>query len=398
MSFSRLPIWTMSVSTASTSPPTPSTPPPAPTPLDPEVRVTLPTPSSFSSRRTRSNSSDPESSPKDTAKSHGRSVSFSLDHGDEQDHVQKLYRIPQKKASTPTDNSNRAPVPPPLTLTTSRSALPLLSPFTRAPATAPHSRFTHTAAARGLSIAPALSRGARHSISGAQGSIWSATGYTTNKTGWASPALNSAKSIGTAARHRGLTVAVLKDDKDLIVGDVPLTPGLHTGMSTVKSSEESVSADHGEDEPNRKQDKREGGLVAISTRSPPVIILCRYYHTPGLTCTSRPCRFVHNLDAIKSPKPAREYEMLSPEAKDPTEGTFAQAQLRAKTKILDLDELVTKGAVPGETVVLSGENGHEVTGTVYLMSGGGKGPAGKSRAKFKSTSREQGRADYSGPL
>ena len=77
--------------------------------------------------------------------------------------------------------------------------------------------------------------------------------------------------------------------------------------------------------------------------------------------------------------------MKSPNA-DPTGGTFAQAQMKAQAKILNVDELVNAGAAPGETVVLSAGEGHEVVGTVYLMSGGGKGPAGKSRSKFKSES------------
>jgi hypothetical protein len=114
-----------------------------------------------------------------------------------------------------------------------------------------------------------------------------------------------------------------------------------------------------------------------------VVILCRYYHTPGLTCTSRPCRFVHNLETLKSPKPVDQYGMKSPNA-DPTGGTFAQAQMQAQVKIYNVDELVNNGAAPGETVVLSSGEGHEIVGTVYLMSGGGKGPAGKSRTKFKS--------------
>lgn len=75
--------------------------------------------------------------------------------------------------------------------------------------------------------------------------------------------------------------------------------------------------------------------------------------------------------------------MKSPNA-DPTGGTFAEAQMKAQAKILKVDELVANGATPGETVVLADEGGKEVRGTVYLMSGGGKGPAGKSRAKFKS--------------
>lgn len=39
---------------------------------------------------------------------------------------------------------------------------------------------------------------------------------------------------------------------------------------------------------------------------------------------------------------------------------------------------------PGEMVTLESASGFKVTGTVFLMSGGGKGPAGKSKAKFKS--------------
>lgn len=50
----------------------------------------------------------------------------------------------------------------------------------------------------------------------------------------------------------------------------------------------------------------------------------------------------------------------------------------------DVDE---KGIVPGEKVVVAAENGEEVEGMVFLMSGGGKGPAGKGKAKFKSESK-----------
>lgn len=61
-------------------------------------------------------------------------------------------------------------------------------------------------------------------------------------------------------------------------------------------------------------------------------------------------------------------------------GTFAQAQDAALGKTLD----DVTAAQPGETVVLSGIGGRELVGTVYLMSGGGKGPAGKTKAKYKS--------------
>ena len=114
------------------------------------------------------------------------------------------------------------------------------------------------------------------------------------------------------------------------------------------------------------------------------VILCRYYHTPGLTCTSRPCRFVHQLDGLLSPSSL--VDMKSPVTGDATQGTFAQAQMKAQAKALKIDELVENGAAPGETVVLASDDGAEIMGTVFLMSGGGKGPAGKSRAKYKSES------------
>ena len=73
--------------------------------------------------------------------------------------------------------------------------------------------------------------------------------------------------------------------------------------------------------------------------------------------------------------------MLSPtKTPDPTIGTFAQAQMAAQVKTLDVAAMA-----PGETVTLADEDtGEEVMGTVFLMSGGGKGPGGKSKAKFKS--------------
>lgn len=131
------------------------------------------------------------------------------------------------------------------------------------------------------------------------------------------------------------------------------------------------------------------------------MILCRYFHTPGLTCTSRPCRFIHSLAALP-PSPSvdpTKLRMLSPtRSPDYTMGTFSQAQdeklnpdLQAKTlstkKDAEIDELVSQ-AQPGETVVLASASGAKMVGTVYYMSGGGKGPAGKSKAKYKSKSSQ----------
>jgi hypothetical protein len=82
--------------------------------------------------------------------------------------------------------------------------------------------------------------------------------------------------------------------------------------------------------------------------------------------------------------------MLSPT--DATKGTFAraQAEVLSPTRTLFVKESETgvevevSAAQPGEVVVLHGASGAEMEGTVYYMSGGGKGPAGKSKIKFKS--------------
>jgi hypothetical protein len=109
------------------------------------------------------------------------------------------------------------------------------------------SRFSSTAAERGLSISPvALARSSnRHSVSGVPTgldgvkSIWSPglSVIGNNNSGWISPSLNSARSVGTLARTRGLTIGVVKDDnKELLVGDVPMTPGLASGGSGKSAS------------------------------------------------------------------------------------------------------------------------------------------------------------------
>jgi len=91
--------------------------------------------------------------------------------------------------------------------------------------------------------------------------------------------------------------------------------------------------------------------------------------------------------------------MLSPT--DATKGTFAraQAEVLSPTRTLFVKEsesgveVEVSEAQPGEVVVLHGAGGAEMQGTVYYMSGGGKGPAGKSKVKFKSESylHERGR-------
>jgi hypothetical protein len=53
-------------------------------------------------------------------------------------------------------------------------------------------------------------------------------------------------------------------------------------------------------------------------------------------------------------------------------------------RTLSLKDVDATEVQPGETVVVEDETGEEVVGEVYIMSGGGKGPAGKSKAKYRS--------------
>lgn len=80
--------------------------------------------------------------------------------------------------------------------------------------------------------------------------------------------------------------------------------------------------------------------------------------------------------------------MLSPTVPtpgpDPSIGVFANAQQSAATHALTLQNLDLQDVVPGETVVLADQTGEDVVGQIYIMSGGGKGPAGKSKTKYRS--------------
>lgn len=227
------------------------------TPTNPvaQIKLTLPTPPSFAAhRRTQSITSSPSSnagSPqRQVKKGHNRSVSFSQDveiktmSPENKAPFGGLYRIPQKheangSSSSIDEVSPRTRKGPPSALALgSRSSKgfamgsgSLLSPFSRGPKTAPvQSRFATTAAARGLSIAPALAKLKDKTTPSLPGikSIWSAGATSTG--GWITPGLGSAKSVtpasATTARQRGLSVAVLKDGKEMLVDSGPITPGL----------------------------------------------------------------------------------------------------------------------------------------------------------------------------
>jgi hypothetical protein len=76
-----------------------------------------------------------------------------------------------------------------------------------------------------------------------------------------------------------------------------------------------------------------------------IVILCKFYHTPGLTCTSRPCRFVHEFDP-GSPIPT------------PQTASLAKA-IGGSTDVVELVEQ-------------------------FPMSGGGSGPGSKhSKEKYR---------------
>lgn len=247
----------------------PSTPPNPPT----AIKVTLPTPKSFGAhRRSQSINSpasvtgSPQRQSRDTPKrGHNRTVSFSQDvevktmtPESKQSLGGSLYRIPQRQEqdsiASPTDDlSPRVRKGPPSALSFGpRTSFgpTLLSPFT-GPKTAPaNSRFASTAAARGLSIAPALAKlkEKRSSNTGQKGhdSIWSAG--LTSTGGWITPGLASARSTTSVttgtARQRGLSVAVIKDGKEMLVDSGPITPGLPSArrksIETAKSEAEPV--------------------------------------------------------------------------------------------------------------------------------------------------------------
>ena len=95
------------------------------------------------------------------------------------------------------------------------------------------------------------------------------------------------------------------------------------------------------------------------------VVLCKFYHTPGLTCTSRPCRFVHEFSPSATPSSAT----------FPTDPEHDASQSG--------DGLTN----PVEIV------------EIYPMSGGGKGAGSKySKAKYRTVAcrdwEEKGECGY----
>jgi hypothetical protein len=243
------------------------------TPPNPAVKLTLPTPPSFSANRARARSiTSPDSpakpsndSPASKKKGHNRSVSFNQDVEIKTISPEvNRYMIPQRKLSIAQDEEHdegmemltdlvsprRGPPTPLLLANRSTPISSLRSPFRGGPKSDPvlpvqprSSRFSSTAAARGISIAPTLAKlkegrettklsGAATAGLPGMKSIWSA-GLTASG-GWITPGLGSARgatssSATIAARQRGLSVAVIKDGKEMLMESGPITPGLPSG-------------------------------------------------------------------------------------------------------------------------------------------------------------------------
>jgi len=229
--------------------------PRTPDPSSPVVRITLPTRPSFSSHRARSFSITPsspskEDAPPKSAKGHGRSVSFSaqVDELDCQDEALRLYRIPQRQevieedaigSALPVslDSETRIQRYPPKALSLSdkgyhRGPSSAILPFTR---TAPSPSWSlGSAGVPSLSaVVPTQARGTRHSISEAPAiatSIWSAGIHTGAGSGWVSPALSSAQIVTKVTRQRGLSIALVKEGKEELLVEVPVSPGLGSSV------------------------------------------------------------------------------------------------------------------------------------------------------------------------
>nr|XP_019012276.1 uncharacterized protein I206_03122 [Kwoniella pini CBS 10737]OCF51057.1 hypothetical protein I206_03122 [Kwoniella pini CBS 10737] len=347
-----------------------------------------------------------------------------------------IYKIPQRQNSSNNDEEELLDLPDISTTPAGNGTKrPPTSFQNSSPSTTSPSRFSIMAAAKGISIDQSLSSSRTGSFSR---SIWSAGMIPSSTSGWISPKPKTPISIsstlkspisnklisppvsagveGTAseiAKARGLSIAIIKENGKGVV--VPVTPGLSTSGMTGLKSPVSMKSPEIKIIKNNNLYLDDGLASAKSTVVPDTacnlgkkeIILCKFYHTPGLTCTSRPCRFVHNLSSIQQPisglssampntSNLSEFRMLSPTAPDPTSGTFANAQITpstaeseppSKSITVKKDGQIDLGDVmPGEKVLVADEDGEEVMGQVFFMSGGGKGAMGKSREKWKTVS------------
>lgn len=101
-------------------------------------------------------------------------------------------------------------------------------------------------------------------------------------------------------------------------------------------------------------------------------MLCKFFHTPGLTCTARPCRFVHEIPPSASPSPTtRDFHVSISGPGISASVPAALASRRSSLAGSALDDAEADDAI--EELV-----------EIFPMSGGGAGPRGKhGMAKFK---------------
>lgn len=214
--------------------------------------------------------------------------------------------------------------------------------------------------------------------------------------------------------RRGLTVAIMTGDGEIVAESAPVTPRGFPDDIEVSIPQLTNGHDRKSLVPS------DMGATAARQRE---IILCRYYHTEGLTCTSSPCRFVHSLEGLllrgssltpatsnrslpvhhlpqvekRTPSmPSSRLRLVSHSGRlsatpavtvsspDPTHGTFARAQDATPLAELQLDTDALATIQSGDPVSLQDAEGKEITGHVFKLSGGGKGAGGKSRTKYKS--------------
>lgn len=117
-------------------------------------------------------------------------------------------------------------------------------------------------------------------------SIWSASGLTSaglgaaeRASGWASPALPSARSVSALGgeRTRGLSIAVLKEDKEMVL-EGPLSPGQGCAVSSGNGS--------GSKSPASVSTQRKASITTTAAETPRTAKTGRYSLTElraGLT-------------------------------------------------------------------------------------------------------------------
>nr|KIR44375.1 hypothetical protein I312_06388 [Cryptococcus bacillisporus CA1280] len=215
-------------------------------------------------------------------------------------------------------------------------ALPISHQDTSLMSPSSQTKFAITAAGKGLTISPSLACNPSSGFGPIRLTSATLPGYCSR---WNSP-LNSPKTAGSGsmtignaalvAKKRGLAIAIVKDNG----GIVPVTPSLESaGLRSqgigLKSAEVKMIGVAKKDGENGHATATPGlatGRLDSAKRSGSrkEIILCKFYHTPGLTCTSRPCRFLHALSSLTSPlftDDISQYAMLSPTR--PTDPTSA---------------------------------------------------------------------------